>query len=862
MSDIEIYRIRTRMLVYAIETGIISYIRPLVEMSDGEFEGLMFGEILQQFSKIKTQKHEDDIRQQLKNMSDVIELASIRNACSHTVREFHIYYWYRAAAFAIDPRFRLLGIKEPSESIACVESGQISDPPEEWLEKIKIPEIANNLPDDEQFERTGLIGRNKEIDSVINDIKGGRNNTIALVGPGGVGKTSLAVEIARKLKDKYLNRSNLDAIVYLTLKKEYLTVDGIKRKTQEEIFNNIEQYFLGELSELYQIPDVSFETMKDFLEKDNLLIILDNLEDLIVEDIQAYEGFIEKLPATWKVLITSRISIDGAKNVPISALSDGAIRELARKYYAVVSGKEFDDATLEKISNSCSGNPLALKLVIDRFNLGHSIEDSKSIALNEILNFSFGSLINTLGIEQKKVLESIFIADSASKHLISELTKLSSDNIAEVISRLQKTSLIERQQNEFGEVYKISSAVRDLLASSPLSYELRTEYATLYSQLRLKESAKKIEDRISINYFEPKTPQEFENKFQQVSRIWSKHFKSTKRMEMPESVRRQISNFDVMLTNSETEFKKYSDYHRTRAYSRSLLHDITGALDYAKKAYDLAPDSLPAAYTLATLHLANKSEANSRDILRPFVIQLLDSTLTKSSLDDIFDTYLMRDTFATFFKAATWSGLSNEVIDLTKVWKEVPGDLKGTFVFSRATALRRAHEATRPDHPDRQRDLLEAARLLKFALIELERPPKFLKGEVVNIYNEINYTIENNLVAPEFENEIKLAFKSLAGMISLVEQNSHSIDLESQDTESINIQKDMASVDKLGVEVYATKPTYAYARDVIGNAYFVPLASFNTKMTVVLKVGQKIKIWGYEENEIKNGSRKANFASF
>jgi Na+-transporting NADH:ubiquinone oxidoreductase subunit NqrC len=333
-------------------------------------------------------------------------------------------------------------------------------------------------------------------------------------------------------------------------------------------------------------------------------------------------------------------------------------------------------------------------------------------------------------------------------------------------------------------------------------------------------------------------------------------------MEMPESVRRQISNFDVMLTNSETEFKKYSDYHRTRAYSRSLLHDITGALDYAKKAYDLAPDSLPAAYTLATLHLANKSEANSRDILRPFVIQLLDSTLTKSSLDDIFDTYLMRDTFATFFKAATWSGLSNEVIDLTKVWKEVPGDLKGTFVFSRATALRRAHEATRPDHPDRQRDLLEAARLLKFALIELERPPKFLKGEVVNIYNEINYTIENNLVAPEFANEINLAFKSLAGMISLVEQNSHSIDLESQDGESPNIQKDANSVDKLGVEIYATKPTYAYARDVLGNAYFVPLASFNTKMTVVLKVGQKIKIWGYEENEIKNGSRKANFASF
>jgi hypothetical protein len=526
-----------------------------------------------------------------------------------------------------------------------------------------------------------------------------------------------------------------------------------------------------------------------------------------------------------------------------------------------VSGKEFDQPTLIKITNTCSGNPLALKLVIDRFNLGYSIEDSKSVALSEILKFSFGSLINTLEINEKKVLESIFISDTASRHMVAELTKLNSDNIAEVISRLQKTSLIERSQNETGETYKISSSVRDLLASSPLSYEYRSDYATAFSQFRLKENTLLKDELINVSYFEPKTPKEFQRNYKQIPKLWSKHFRSNLRMDMPETVRNSFSVIDTTLTSTETEFKKYADYYRIRAQSRSLLQDIRGALDYAKKAYDISPDSLPVAHTLSILYLANQNNNLASDSLRPFIVQFLASIERNEALNQIFDEYILRDSFSTFFKATTWSDGGKEVVEITKIWKSVPIYLQGAFVYSRAMALRRMHESSRAESIERQKDLIEATKLVKFALTELDLKPKFLKNEVSNIYKEIYYTIENNFIAPGFEEEITKAYQSLNYLLRLVEETYHGDENKTNAIvkETISIDKEIPS--KLKVDVYLTKPTYVYARDKDGNSYFVPLSSFNSKLPLSLRVGQKIWIWGYQSNEIKNNLKKADFAT-
>ena len=181
------------------------------------------------------------------------------------------------------------------------------------------------------------------------------------------------------------------------------------------------------------------------------------------------------------------------------------------------------------------------------------------------------------------------------------------------------------------------------------------------------------------------------------------------------------------------------------------------------------------------------------------------------------------------------------------------------FIFSRANALRRIHEATRADHPDRQRDLIEAARLLKYSLIDLETPVKYLKGEFINVFKELNYTIERGLVFKDYEEEFISVFKSLSKILSMIEQDTQVID-SSHEEKSAKENTELS--DRLLVSIYSVKPTYSYARDSEGNEYFVPHSSFNTREVIKPRIGQKISIWGFQQNEERDGAKKANHASF
>lgn len=75
----------------------------------------------------------------------------------------------------------------------------------------------NTLPTTFDHEITGLLGRDKEFKDLENVLSKKRNNLVAIVAPGGIGKTALVLQY---LKDISLNptwSSRLSAIIFCTL---------------------------------------------------------------------------------------------------------------------------------------------------------------------------------------------------------------------------------------------------------------------------------------------------------------------------------------------------------------------------------------------------------------------------------------------------------------------------------------------------------------------------------------------------------------------------------------------------------------------------------------------------------------------
>ena len=120
-----------------------------------------------------------------------------------------------------------------------------------------ISAIPNNLP----LQPTEFIGREREIETLVQRFPGTR--LLTLTGPGGTGKTRLALQTAAELLDKYA-----DGVFFVDLT---LLNDGtlVPSSIAEEL----------NVKELKTQPIL--ETLKQFLEQKTLLLVLDNFEHIM-----------------------------------------------------------------------------------------------------------------------------------------------------------------------------------------------------------------------------------------------------------------------------------------------------------------------------------------------------------------------------------------------------------------------------------------------------------------------------------------------------------------------------------------------------------------------------------------------------
>jgi len=150
---------------------------------------------------------------------------------------------------------------------------------------------------------TQLIGREQEMARVTTLLRGDRARLLTLIGPAGVGKTHLALEIAHRIRSDYK-----DGVVFVPLAA---TSDASLVLSQMAQTLNIRESAGTSLS----------RQIADFLAKKHLLLVLDNFEQVIhaASDIAT---LLQSCPHL-RVLVTSRtpLRLRGEQELLISPLS-------------------------------------------------------------------------------------------------------------------------------------------------------------------------------------------------------------------------------------------------------------------------------------------------------------------------------------------------------------------------------------------------------------------------------------------------------------------------------------------------------------------------------------------------------------
>ncbi|MCH7313697.1 tetratricopeptide repeat protein [Acinetobacter sp. ANC 3882] len=766
-----------------------------------------------------------------------LDIYEIRNAISHPNRPFWDCYWYRVASIASDPVNEILGLSEVKTALECIEKGIITDPPDDWVNKI-IWQIPNNLP--EQFDHglTGLIGRSKELNELKKYISNPRINTVALVAPGGAGKTALALDLLNSIVSTPSFSKTLDCVVFITMKTEKLTSNGVislnSIQTIEELKNNI----LVSLNNIYDENFKTFEEVISSKENEKVLLCIDNLETLLREHPESFDELNYQLPQSWQVFVTSRISVSNATILSLDALKESSAIHLARTYLSKRGGSALEDSIYLQLTKACFFNPLAIRLTIDLIVTGKDLPDSINVANKEIAEFSYNNLINVLSKNAIEVLEAIFAEDVSTRLSLCELLNKSLDEISSAVGELSKTSLINRISSEQGESYKLSDSVRDLLLVSPKNLEVRRyvqdvilKRRNLVNEIDIKQNKKDTPEWHS-DFIPNETNQTLKILITQVNNDLRK---SLKNIEIAATLFRK-------LRDSKFIYEGYDIFHRAYGRVLEVLKDYKSAEEQYNLAIQYNPDHPSAHYLLARLfHTTNRFDLAEKTYEKLIEMGWVNN---ESSI-----VPLGKSIYSGYFLALLFTGQYDAVFEKTKHWKEA-GPYRATLGTYRAGAWKRKIESLVDEDPEITIDaLLRASRILQ-DVFKNDGYSRTANKQAIKIFEEIDYCLSRPIYYQKFpeacEELIRFAFDNIFEIYQI--KQTPLLDEIINKFSDLNIPNNLFrnsksyrefneaatdtysnKVDKILVKITnrpKDKASFLFAKDIFGEDYFLHFESF------------------------------------
>lgn len=640
----------------------------------------------------------------LKQLCSILGIFDIRNAISHPNRAFPDCYWFRAATIASDPLIDKVGLNSVRQALNYAIEENLNMPPEDWITNVSWA-IPNTLPQSFDHEITGLLGREKEfkdLDSVLSKV---RNNLIAIVAPGGIGKTALILQFLKDLSLSPNWSNKISSILFCTLKNERLTANGLE---VIEAINGIEQIknsIFEDLKRLYNQDEInSFEDACEKLQNEKILICIDNLETLLIHSQTEFIEFNQSLPIFWRVLVTSRISIDSATTVPLEPLVKRHAVNLSRNYLRKRGVNDFKQEDLEKIADAANNNPLAIRLTIDLYIKGIDISQSMQKSQKDIASFSYKNLIESLSNHSISILEAIYVIGDSTKSELIDFLDLTNEEITQSINELSKTSLIIRRTEEFGnDSYKLSESIRDLLLINPKNIEIRNQISESLKKRKEKiiEQTKKNQ-QLGLSEFDDEfvsieTDTTVHGLIVDLNKFFSTHFSSRNHNELIELKTR----FADLLRY------KSNDHQLLYHYSRILkeLKDKPSELEILLKAQKNNQNSPRIKIAIALHHFYKSEYEEALLVFKDLINKKFDDPKNSSDKFSFSITKL-------HFLCLLFLGKYDEIISITENWENTPV-WKVMYGVYRASALKRSVEFSRLSDVDTENTILKSIEIFE-----------------------------------------------------------------------------------------------------------------------------------------------------
>ena len=231
------------------------------------------------------------------------------------------------------------------------------------------PARASNLP----AQLTSFVGRDEELNRASKLL--GESRLVILTGPGGTGKTRLAIEAAARLTDQMP-----DGVWFVALAPVGDALDVPQAVLS--VIGPPDSVWVGDTDPVRAVLP-PLDRLADMLATRQLVLVLDNCEHLIGAVARLAGRVLAEAPGV-RILATSREPLgvtgetlcpvpslplppDGA--TPAEALEYGSVRLLAERGAAVRPGFTVDEVSVEPVIRICQaldGNPLAIELAAAR----------------------------------------------------------------------------------------------------------------------------------------------------------------------------------------------------------------------------------------------------------------------------------------------------------------------------------------------------------------------------------------------------------------------------------------------------------------------------------------------------------------